>query len=122
MSGAFKWAAELIRMGLSSGPMALYVDRPRRSLEQNDLLWKLLRDVSEQVRWHETKMSPENWKDVFTAAIKKQKLVPGLDGGWVVIGGHTSKMNRTDFSELLELIQSFGAEHDVKWTKDETGP
>ncbi len=50
-----------------------------------------------------------------TAGLKKQKAVPGIDGGFVVVGGSTSKMTKSEFSDLLELIYSFGAERGVEW-------
>lgn len=84
-----------------------------RTGEQNALLWPLLRDVSSQVDWHGYKLADDEWKDVFSAAIKKQKVVPGLCGGFVVCGQSTSKMGKKMFSEMLELIMAFGAEHDV---------
>ena len=114
---AFKWASELLRMGLPGGPMALYVDRPRRSKEQNDRYWAALADISKQVEWNGVKLTKEDWRDLFTAAIRKQRLVPGLDGGLVVIGGHSSRMNREEFSEMIELVYSVGTEKGVVWSE-----
>ena len=37
-----------------------------RSIEQNSLLWALLTDVSKQVEWYGRKLSPENWKNIFS--------------------------------------------------------
>ena len=115
---ALRWASELIEMGLPAGPVALFIGRPKRTLEQNRKLWPMLHDVANQVEWYGQKLTAENFKDMFTAALKKQKAVPGIDGGFVVIGGHTSKMNKQEFSELLELIAAFGAEHGVEWSND----
>jgi hypothetical protein len=36
----------------------------------------------------------------------------------VVIGQSTSKMRVSEFGELLELIQAFGAEKNVKWSDE----
>ena len=90
-----------------------------RSLDQNALLWPLLTAVSEQVVWHGKRLSREEWKDVFTAALKKQTVVPGIDGGFVVCGRSTSKMSKAEFSELLELIQAFGVQNGVKFDGSE---
>jgi len=87
-----------------------------RSLEQNALLWALLTDVSNQVIWYGEKLTPENWKDVFSASLKKQKVVPGLDGGFIVCGQSTSKMTKSEFSEMCELIMAFGAQNEVKFS------
>lgn len=88
-----------------------------RSLEQNALLWPLLQDVSKQVEWYGQHLTDEEWKDMFTASLKKQKVVPGIDGGFVVCGQRTSTMSKADFSELVELIFAFGAQHGVKWSE-----
>lgn len=89
-----------------------------RTLEQNALLWAVLTDVAEQVEWYGKKLTNEEWKDVFTASLKRSKVVPGLDGGFVVLGQRTSTMTKREFSELVELIYAFGAEREVKWSNE----
>ena len=37
------------------------------------------------MNWHGQKLTPDEWKDVMTAAPKKQRVVPA-DGGFVVLG------------------------------------
>ena len=86
---------------------------PTRTLVQNSLLWPLLTEVSKQVDWYGNKLTADEWKDVFSAALKKQKVVPGLDGGFVVCGQSTSRMSKREFSDLVELIYAFGAERGV---------
>ena len=92
---------------------------PTRTLDQNSLLWPLLTEVSKQVDWYGNKLTADEWKDVFSAALKKQKVVPGLDGGFVVCGQSTSRMSKREFSDLVELIYSFGAERGVVWSAAE---
>lgn len=89
------------------------IKEPTRNKEQNALLWSLLGQVSRLVVWHGQKLSAENWKDIFTASMKQQKVVAGLDGGFVVCGLSTSKMTKKDFSELCELIFAFGAQQGI---------
>ena len=86
---------------------------PTRTLDQNSLLWPLLTDVSKQVDWYGNKLTADEWKDVFSASLKRQKVVPGLDGGFVVCGQSTSRMSKREFSDLVELIYAFGAERGV---------
>jgi hypothetical protein len=88
-----------------------------RTLEQNALMWALLTDLSKQVNWHGQYLTPDEWKDVMSASLKAQKVVPGVDGGFVVIGARTSKMTKKEMSDMCELIQAFGANHDVKWSE-----
>lgn len=87
-----------------------------RSLEQNARLWAMLDEISEQVDWYGRKLTPEEWKHVFTAALKKQDVVPGIDGGFVVLGISTSKMTKAEMSDLQTLMEAFGAEKGVKFS------
>jgi NinB protein len=89
---------------------------PTRTLMQNNRLWAMLTDVSRQVDWYGRKLTPENWKDVFTAALKKQDVVPAIDGGFVVLGRSTSNMTKQEMIDLQELISAFGAERNIKWS------
>ena len=93
------------------------IAEPTRNTLQNAKLWACLTEVSRQVDWHGNRLTPDEWKDVFTAAMKRQKVVPGIDGGFVVIGARTSKMGKREFGELLELIQAFGAQHGVQFSE-----
>jgi hypothetical protein len=91
----------------------------RRSTEQNAKLWAMLGEVSKQVDWYSQRLTPEEWKHVFSASLKKQRVVPGLDGGFVVLGLSTSRMSKAELSELIELIMAFGAERGVEFREPE---
>jgi hypothetical protein len=99
--------------------MVLTLAPETRSSEQNRRMWAMLRDISQQVDWHGNKLSEDEWKDVFTAAIKRQKVVPGLDGGFVVCGTRTSKMTKSEMGELQDLIEAFGAQNEVQFSAPE---
>ena len=86
-----------------------------RSLEQNRLMWANLEDIAQQVIWHGLKLDKYEWKDVLTAGLKKQKIVPGIEGGFVVIGARTSNMSIAEMNELIELSTMFGAQQGVKF-------
>ncbi len=73
------------------------VEPPRRTLDQNALLWPLLHEISRHVKWDGETLTPEEWKDLFSASMKKQKVVRGIDGGLVFLGDRTSKMKKADF-------------------------
>lgn len=90
---------------------------PTRSLEQNSLMWPLLSAMAKQVVWHGEKLGAEDWKDVLTASLRKQRATPGIDGGFVVFGERTKTYSKADFSELIELIYAFGAQHGVDFEK-----
>ncbi len=92
---------------------AVKIQPPTRSLEQNAALWAALSDVAEQVEWYGRKLTAEDWKHVFSASLKKQDVVPGLHGDFVVLGVSTSKMTKAEMSDLIELIRAFGVERGV---------
>ena len=87
----------------------------KRSDAQNRRLWAMLSDISRQVDWHGHRLTAEEWKDVFSAALKRTKVVPGLDGGFVVCGQSTSKMTKAEMAELQTLMEAFGAERGVRF-------
>ena len=91
---------------------------PTRNLEQNALMWPLLEDIAHQVEWYGHRLSSEEWKDVLTAGLRKEKVVPGINGGFVVLGQRTSKMTKREFSGLIELIYAWGAQHGVRFRTD----
>lgn len=101
-------------------PLVVTIQQRTRTLDQNAKLWACLNDVSEQVNWHGRKLTNEEWKHVFTAALKRQDVVPGIDGGFVVLGQSTSRMKVGEMRDLIELISAFGAEHGVRFGDDAT--
>lgn len=113
----YTWLKDLVMMALPGGEVLVSLSRSRRSTEVNNKMWPMLRDISKQVVWNGQWLKPVEWKDIFTAALKGQKLVPGIDGGLVVIGGHTSRMSREDFSDLIESLYAFGTDHAVVWSE-----
>ena len=78
-------------------------------------MWANLEDIAQQVVWYGVKLTKDEWKDVLTAALKKQKVVPGIEGGFVVIGARTSKMTVPEMTELIELSTAFGTQQGVKF-------
>ena len=108
------WPA--LKAALMAGKrMVVKVEQEKRSLMQNARMWAMLTDISRQVDWYGQKLAPDEWKDVFTAALKKEKVVPGINGGFVVIGRRTSTMTKAEMSELQTLMEAFGAERGVKF-------
>lgn len=94
----------------------------KRTTEQNARMWAMLGDVSRQVVWHGQKLAPDEWKHVLSSSLKKQKVVPGIDGGFVVMGLSTSQMSKAEMGELMDLIEAFGAQQGVRFTTREHEP
>lgn len=95
--------------------LQLVITRQKRSSEANARMWAMLGEVAAQVEWHGMRLSKEDWKAMFTASLKKQRAVPGIDGGFVVLGSSTSDMTGEEISDLMALIEAFGAQHGVRF-------
>lgn len=120
LPSAMEKARQFAKAHLLAGRrMQIEVQESKRSLEQNARLWAMLGDVSKQVNWHGRYLSPESWKHIFSASLKKQDVVPGLDGGFVILGQSTSKMTIREMGDLMTLIEAFGAQQGVRFTAPE---
>lgn len=126
MKATFVLVHDIARQGavqaVQSAPAGcvVLIREATRTLEQNAKLWPMLTDISKQVVWYGQYLTNDEWKDVFTAALVKAKVVPGLDGGFVVCGQRTSTMAKKLFSDLIEVIYAFGSERNVKWSEPST--
>lgn len=108
---ALKWVAGVPPM------TRIEFKAPRRSLEQNNLMWARLTEISQAVLWHGEKLSPEDWKDVFSAGLKRARVVPGIEPGTVVaLGLRTSDLSTSEMTALLDYIEHFAAERGVELT------
>lgn len=114
---ALSWVGHILHKTLPGGPVRIEMGRELRSPEQNDKMWPMLRDLSEQVEWYGQKLSETDWKHLISALVKKQRIVPGIDGGFVALGQPTKNMSKKLFSEMIESIYAFGAERNVAWSE-----
>lgn len=77
-------------------------------------MWAMLQTIASEVEWYGQRLSKEEWKDVFTASLRKHRVVPGLDGtSFVVLGMSTRRMTKQEHSDLQTLIEAFAAERNV---------
>lgn len=94
------------------------ISEPTRSLDQNARLWAMLGDVAKQVDWYGKKLTAEDWKHIFSSGLRKLDVVPNLDGtGFVALGLSTSRMSKREMTDLITLIEAFGAERGVIWSE-----
>ena len=103
-------------------PLVLDIKEPTRTIEQNKKMWPLLKDLSDQVIWFGNKYDSDDWKDLITALVAKskkqeQRMAPGLDGGVVMFGQRTSKMNVRQMVEVIEAIYWFGTQQGVQFSE-----
>ena len=114
-----QFAASYILDAAPNGCVVQFKERTR-SLEQNARMWAMLADVSAQVDWYGKKLSAEDWKTVFTASLRKTRVVPTIDGdGFVPLGMSTSKMSVAEMAALMGLIEAFGAQRGVVFSLPE---
>jgi hypothetical protein len=97
---------------------AVSIGEPSRSLDQNAAQWPILEAFSEQLQWPVngklTTLTKEEWKDILTAAFRKEtRVAMGLDGGFVMLGQRTSKFGKREFSDWLEFLHATAAERGV---------
>ncbi len=91
---------------------------PTRTRLQNDKLQALCGEVAAQVVWHGQKLSQDDFRHMFVASYRKgQRAVPGIDGGFVVLGASSKDLKVAECADLIELVFAFGAEHGVKFSQ-----
>lgn len=120
MADAWAFALAMLKAG-KNARVEVKELLPKRSNEANARMWALLTDVSLQVQWPVDgklqRLSPEEWKDIFTAGLtKSQRVAQGIDGGFVMLGTRTSRMTVAEMCDLQTLIEAFGAERGVRWS------
>lgn len=125
MAAAWEFARQFLALG-KAARVEVKELIPRRSVEANARMWALLTDISQQVEWPVDgklqQLSPEEWKDVLTAALTKhQRVAQGIDGGFVMLGSRTSRMTVAEMCDLQELMAAFGAERGVQWSDPHFG-
>lgn len=92
---------------------------PRRSVDQNALMWAKLTEIAQQVCWYGQYLSAEDWKDICTASLRKARVVPGLDEGtYVPLGMRTSDMSKEEMGMLIDLIDAFAYERGVVFYRE----
>lgn len=98
------------------------ISEANRNLEQNAKMWAMLSELSEQTDWHGMKLNPEEWKDLLSAGLVQSKVVPNMTGnGFVILGQRTSKLSKSQFAALIELITAFGIERGVVFSDEAPG-
>lgn len=92
---------------------------PKRTLPQNDKMWAMLTEFAEQAEWAGKKRTTLEWKDLLTGAVKVAgggvEAVPGLEGGIMLLGLHTSDMSLAEMADLITYMEAKGAELGVEF-------
>lgn len=105
---------------VSSAPEGFVVDisAPKRSSEANRRFWAMVGDIA-RAKPEGRELPVETWKSLLMAYAGFQpRFEPSLDGNGVVpIGYKSSRLNKADFSMLIEACYAYGAQHGVEWSE-----
>ncbi len=93
------------------------ITEPTRNLEQNALLHAELHELAQTKQWCRMTLDVDQWKRLMTSAWLRATgrgaiYVQSLDGeGWDVLYKRTSRMTKTEMSELIEYVKAWKAEN-----------
>lgn len=102
--------------------LVIEIRKDTRSLAQNRIMWSIMADLARQVEWpvdgRTQKLSPDDWKEIITAGVRKgQRVAAGIEGGFVMLGARTSSMTKKELADVIECAYAFGAQRGVKWSR-----
>lgn len=116
MIEAFRRVESMLKAGLTV-EIVVSERKSKRTGEQNRKLNAMCGDLAEQVLWHGQAIGKDDWRHMFVAAYRKeQRIVPGINGGFVVLGASSRNLTVSECSEVIEMINAFGAERGVVWS------
>lgn len=94
----------------------------KRSNDQNRKLWAMLNDISRQVLHPQAgRLSAEVWKALALEQMQQEvRWYPSLDGARAVpMSWSSSRLNKEQFSDLIEILYAYGSEKGVDWSDPE---
>ncbi len=87
-----------------------------RSLDQNAKMWAMLTDVS-RAKPDGICHTADLWKAIFMKACGHQvQFVNDINGEPFPVGFRTSRLSKSQMSDLIECIYEFGARKGIKWS------
>ena len=118
LSNAWNRQRAVDAIARAPGGWIVTIREPRRSSEQNDLMWAMLTDISKtkpQGREH----TPEVWKNLMMHACGHAvQFEMGLNGQPFPVGLRTSRMSKAEMKDLIDFIGAWGAENGVRFSHD----
>ena len=95
------------------------VREPRRTVPQSDKMWAMLTDIA-AAKPLGRKHTPDDWKAIAMNACGWEcAFCEGLDGRPFPVGFRSSKLTKSQMSTLIDWLQAFGDENNVRWTDQE---
>jgi len=99
----------------------------KRTLPQNDLMWALLTEVSEQLDHAGKRYDPDQWKAIFLHAFGREiSFLPSLDQKtFLPIELSSSDLSKDEMTDFIEFIMKEGSDRGVVFrqhTNDNSNP
>lgn len=113
---AHSWLEKALRNYQPGEPWVMELRPAKRSDAQNSALWSLLGQIVKARPVHNgVQMDAETYKALFLAALGREvRFVPTLDGtSMLPLGLRSSKLTKTEFSDLLEMILAWCAVNEI---------
>lgn len=94
----------------------MHIRQGGRTSDQNSKMWAMLTDVS-RAKPEGRHWTPEIWKAAFMHSLgHEMRFVESLNGsGPFPLGFSSSKLNKSQMSDLIEVIYEYGSRHNVVW-------
>lgn len=110
-------AKRAIDKAFAHGGMQVTFSEAKRTNEQNARMWALLGIIADARPEHcGIQMSQDDYKDLFMHSLfKETRMVPDIDGqGMVMLGRRSSRLTKSQFSDLFEIIHAFAAREGIE--------
>lgn len=117
---ASMWSNTIKPLLMAGHRVEVSAEYETRTNDQNKAQWPILQAFSDQLVWpvngQLVKLSPEEWKDILTAAFRQEvpRVAMGLNGGMVMLGQRTSKFKRNEWGAWMEFLNATAAERGVR--------
>lgn len=87
------------------------------SEEQRRLLNSACSDLARDLTWHGQRFSKDDWRHFLAGTAKGWRMVPGINGGFVMLGASSLSLTKAEATEALTMAFELG---DQPWTYDPT--
>ena len=113
------WGRDHIIEAIRRAPDRCRVElmEPKRSDPQNDKMWAMLGDISEQHLHYGERLPPVRWKLVMVMSTQEEiQLLRTWAGRLFEENPSTSRMSVRQLSDLITYIQMCGDEVGIRWS------
>lgn len=116
---ASDWLKHWLNKGLQGGKLVtIRLAHESRTEAQNRHLWPMLQCFAQQKEYGGKLRTNKEWKIILISAYKFDPagIVIGINGEVVNLNYSSKELNRSQFSEFIELIYAQGSEWGIKWS------